>query len=118
MNVYLRNKCMVNYLNIGGWNSSSCKMTQQRARERHWDSVHLVSSHHSLVHVHSIARCCHSSPPYILSHILMQSKAHRVLLGATWQLLKSPIPDIYKIDPYNTIYDCIRTKTIDLIQLI
>src|SRR5271154_4128120 len=54
MNVYLRNKCMVNDLNIGACNSSSCKMTKQRARERRWDSVHLVS----LVHVHSIARCC------------------------------------------------------------
>src|SRR5271154_2324413 len=43
MNVYLRNKCMVNDLNIGGWNSSSCKMTKQRARERDWDSVQLIS---------------------------------------------------------------------------
>src|SRR5271154_7161642 len=54
MNVYLRNKCMVNDLNIGACNSSSCKMTKQRAREKHWDSVQLFS----LVHVHSIARCC------------------------------------------------------------
>src|SRR5271154_509204 len=43
MNVYLRNKCMVNDLNIGACNSSSCKMTKQRALERHWDSVQLVS---------------------------------------------------------------------------
>src|SRR5271154_1831683 len=54
MNEYLRNKCMVNDLNIGACNSSSCKMTKKRARERHWVSVQLVS----LVHVLSIARCC------------------------------------------------------------